>query len=212
VAVIAIRLRPGAGESFARTLAWLGLAFALVRIGGNTISFWIYDRAYDRELVALDHVPEGTRLLSFVGTQCNVPWAMTRLEHLPGIALVRKRAFSNEQWSMAGAQLLRTTYPAARGYAHDASQMVTEFKCRGEFWRSLNRSLANFPRDAFDYVWLIRPPPYDPNLTRGMVAIWRSGNSVLFRIVDHNPLAPDQTSAQPAPVNQAAPSRQAPRA
>jgi hypothetical protein len=212
VAVIAIRLRPGAGEAFARRLAWLGLAFALIRIGGNTISFWMYDRVYDRELAALDHVPEGTRLLSFVGTQCKPPWAMSRIEHLPGIALVRKRAFSNEQWSMAGAQLLRTTYPAARGYAHDASQMVTQVKCRGEYWRSLDQSLAGFPRDAFDYVWLIRPPPYDPKLTRGMVPVWRNGDSVLFRIVDHNMLAPVQLSPQPAPVPQPAPSRRETRA
>ena len=196
VAVIAIRLRPGSGMRFARGLAWLGLAFAIVRIGGNTISFWMYDRTYDRELVALDHIPHGTRLLSFVGAGCQQPWAMSRLEHLPGIALVRNRAFSNEQWSMAGAQLLRTTYPQAGGFAHDASQMVTAVRCPHEAWRSLDQSLEQFPRGAFDYVWMIRPPAYDPNLTRGMQAIWRSGSSVVYRIVDHHQLP------QPHPLYQ----------
>ena len=149
------------------------------------------DGETDRELVALDHIPERARLLSFVGTSCRQPWSMSRLEHLPGIALVRNRAFSNEQWSMLGAQLLHTTYRAARGYAHDASQMVTPVRCRNEAWRSLDQSLRGFPRDAFDYVWLIRPPAHDPALTRGMVPIWRSGDSVVYRIVDRNPLPPE---------------------
>jgi hypothetical protein len=191
VAVIAIRLRDGASRRFARGLAWLGLAFAAVRIGGNTISFWMLDRVYDRELAALDHIPKGARLVSFVGQVCRQPWSMSRIEHLPGIALVRNRAFSNEQWSMLGAQLLHTHYPAAKGYAHDASQMVTAQRCPHEVWRSLDQSLKGFPRDAFDYVWLVRPPAYDPKLTRGMVPIWRSGSSVVYRVVDHNPLPPD---------------------
>ena len=191
VAVIAIRLREGAGTLFARRLALMALAFALVRIGGNTVSFWMFDRVYDRELAALNHIPERARLLSFVGTSCRQPWSMSRLEHLPGIALVRNRAFSNEQWSMLGAQLLHTTYRAARGYAHDASQMVTPVRCQNEAWRSLDQSLRGFPRDAFDYVWLIRPPAHDPALTRGMVPVWRSGSSVVYRIVDRNPLPPE---------------------
>jgi hypothetical protein len=193
VAVIAIRLREGASRRFARNLAWLSLAFAVIRIGGNTISFWMFDRVYDRELQALDHIPKGARLVSFVGTVCRQPWKMSRIEHLPGIALVRNRAFSNEQWSMLGAQLLHTTYRPARGYAHDASQMVTETRCPHEMWRSLNQSLKGFPRDAFDYVWLIRPPAYDPALTRGLVPIWRNGSSVVYRVVDHNMLPPEPT-------------------
>jgi hypothetical protein len=51
-------------------------------------------------------------------------------------------------------------------------------------WLPLNEALATFPRDAFDFVWLIEPPRYDPALTKGMQPIWRSGNSVLFRVVD----------------------------
>jgi hypothetical protein len=190
VAVIAIRFREPASAAFARTMAGLALLFVALRIGGNTISFFILDRTYDRELAALDHVPEGARLVSFVGTRCGQPWRMSRLEHLPAMAIVRRRAYSNDQWDMAGAQLLRTRYYAARGYAHDASQMVTEKKCKYEYWRSLDQSLVGFPRDAFDYVWLIQPPRYDDRLTRGLQPIWRSGTSVLYRVVDRNPVAP----------------------
>ncbi|HEX5184927.1 MAG TPA: hypothetical protein VFW19_17445 [Allosphingosinicella sp.] len=199
VAVIAIRLRDPS-PAFARALALLGMAFVLLRIGGNTISFWMLDRAYRQELPALDHVPEGARMVSFVGTYCNQPWNMSRLEHLPAMAIVRRRAYSNDQWSMAGAQLLRTIYTQGRGYAHDASEIVTERRCRGEYWRSIDQSLAGFPRDAFDYVWLIRPPPYDPALTRGLQPIWRNGTSVLYKVVDRTPAAlPPPAGAAPVP-------------
>ena len=55
-------------------------------------------------------------------------------------------------------------------------------RCRGESYRTINQNLAAVPRDAFDYVWLIGPPPYDPRLTQGLQPIWRNGRSVLFRV------------------------------
>ncbi len=182
VAVIAIRFRDTAGARFTRLVGIAALAFVLLRTGGTTVSFWLYDRAYDRELRALDHVPHGARLVSFVGTTCARPWKMSRFEHLPAMALVRKRAFSNDQWSMAGAQLLRTVYEPGLGYRRDPSQIVVDRPCGGEFWRPIDVSLRGFPRAAFDYVWVIDPPPYDPAAAAGLQPVWRSGTSVLYRV------------------------------
>ena len=189
LAVAVLAIRPGADQSasFVRGVALAGLAFFLLRIAATTVSFGLYDRDYDRELRALDHIPPGARLVSFVGMSCRTPWAMTRLEHLPGIALVRREAFSNDQWSMAGAQLLATDYPPAAGFDRDPSQFVTRLQCHGELWRSLDASLRDFPRNAFDYVWLVQPPAHDARLTAGLQPIWRSGSSVLYRVVDRRP-------------------------
>lgn len=194
IAVIAIRPRPGMSTRGATTLAFAGLAFFLVRIGGTTASFWLYDRSYDKELKALDHLPVGARLVSFIGDDCRNEWFMTRLDHLPGLALERRMAYANDQWSMAGAQLLTTHYRIARGFAHDPSQIVTSTQCPREFWRPISRSLALFPRDAFDYVWLIEPPVYDPKYDAGLVPVWRDGRSVLFR-VNHAEPVPQYTAA-----------------
>jgi hypothetical protein len=184
VAVIAIRMKESAKPGFMRAIAIAGLAFVLVRIGANTVSYWLYDQRYDRELAALHHVPEKARLVSFVGTTCRRPWMMTRLEHLPAMALVRKRAFSNDQWSMPGAQLLSTIYKEGYGYRRDPTQMVVRRSCRGEFWRPIEVSLRNFPRHAYDFVWVIDPPPYHPSAAVGLQPIWRSGTSVLYRVAD----------------------------
>ena len=187
VPVLAIRVRPAMSLRAQRAIALAGLAFFLARTAGTTISFYLYDRDYDRELAALDHLPRGARLVSFVGVPCIQPWTMSRREHLPGLALVRRDAFSNDQWSMAGAQLLIADYPAGRGFSHDPTQIVTLNPCRGEIWRTVGEALTEFPRGAFDYVWMIRPPPYDPRLAEGLQPIWRSGSSVLYRVVDRSP-------------------------
>jgi len=184
VALIAIRPRPEAPLMFRRAIALVALGFFLVRIGGNTASFWLFDRAYDRELAALDKVPRGARLMSYVGKGCNEPWLMHRFEHMPGLALVRREAFANDQWVAAGAQLLRTHFPTGWHYARDPSQIVTWRKCRGQVWWPLNRSLAHLPRERFDYVWMVVPPRYDPRLMAGMTELWRSGSSSLWRIDD----------------------------
>ena len=189
IALVAIRLRENVTAAFTRGLVVAGLAFVLVRTAATTVSLWLYDRSYDRELAALRHVPHGARLVSFVGRNCREPWAMSRLLHLPGMAIVRRRAFSNDQWTMAGAQLLDVHYWPGWPFIRDASEVVTYRPCRGEVWRTMNQALFSFPRDAFDYVWLIQPPPYDPRLTQGLQPIWRNGRSVLYRVVDRAPLA-----------------------
>ncbi|MGA9583087.1 MAG: hypothetical protein WBR13_14085 [Allosphingosinicella sp.] len=188
-AVIAIRYRPAWAGKAGGALAAAGLLFAGARLAGNTLSFWMYDRTYDRELAAIDHIPRGARVVSFVGVECRKGWRQTRLEHLPALALVRRDAFSNDQWSMSGAQLLTTRFPAERNwFSRDPSQQVSARTCGGEQWLTLDQSLALFPRDKFTHVWLIAPPKADPALLRGLRPVWQSGTSVLYRVADPRPI------------------------
>lgn len=182
IAIVAIRFKEQASFGLQRAIAIAGLAFFLVRTGGSTVSMWLYDQRYDRELAALDHVPHGARMVSFVGRPCVEPWAMSRLLHIPGLAIVRNHAFSNDQWTMAGAQLLHVRYRPGWPFIRDATQVVTAYRCPHEVWRPIELALEIVPRDAFDYIWLINPPPYDPKLTWGLEPIWRSGTSVLYRV------------------------------
>ena len=189
IAIIAIRPRVGLSMRGAAALAIGGLAFFLVRTAGTTISFWQYAKSYDHELAALEKLPVGVRLVSFVGETCYNEWTMTRLQHLPGLAMARRLAYTNDQWSMPGAQLLTVKYAAAMRYAHDPSQIATANGCPIRWWRPITVSLVKFPRNAFDYVWLISPPPYDRRLEAGLIPVWRSGTSGLFKIDHGSPAA-----------------------
>ena len=182
IALLALRPKANISHATAATLAALSLTFFAVRIGSNTISFWLFDRDYDRELAALPAVPEGARLISFTAGNCGGRWAMTRLEHLPGMALVRRAAFSNEQWSMPGAQLLTVRYRDGGAFTHDPSEIVTPYRCKREVWRTADVALQTFPRDGYDYVWLINPPRYRPESVSDLTMIWSSGRSAVFRV------------------------------
>ncbi len=193
IAVIAIRV-PEGNLRLSRRLAIAGVAFFALRTAATTTSLYLYDERFDRELAALDHIPVGASVVSFVGRPCVEPWAMSRLHHLPAMATVRRNAFSNDQWTTAGAQLLDINYPEGGRFVRDPYQIVTENRCHGEYWLTIDQSLARFPRRAFDYVWLIDPPSYDPALTSGMAEVWRDGTSVLYRT--------SQAEAGAAPVPQ----------
>lgn len=189
VAIVGIRLRPGASARFAQGLALAGLAFFAVRTAGTTASFAIGDAQQDAQLEALDHVPRGARLVSFAGAGCGTPWAHTINWHLAAMAIVRRDAFSNDQWQMAGAQLLRVRKGDAGWFGADPSNVVVGGPCPNK-WRTLDWSLANLPRNAFDYVWLIDPPRFDPRGLRGMTLVWTKGTGALYRIVDRRMLSP----------------------
>ena len=122
---------------------------------------------------------------------------MSRLEHLPAIALERKLAYANDQWSMAGAQLLTARYRQAGMFAHDPSEIVTPGWCPREWWKPIDFSMARFPREAFDYVWLIRTPPFNSRYAGDLDRIWRSptGASALFK-VNHDRPAPQITDEE----------------
>ncbi len=181
VAVIAIRV-PEGHLKLSRALALAGIAFFAVRTIATATSLYLYDARYDRELAAVDHLPAGARVVSFVGRPCREPWAMSRLHHLPALATVRRNAFSNDQWTMAGAQLLSVRYTGGGRFVRDPSQIVTDARCGGEFWLTLDQSLRRVPRAAFDFIWLIDAPPHDPALTAGLTPVWRDGTSVLYRV------------------------------
>jgi hypothetical protein len=181
VAVIAIRV-PEGHLKLSRMLALAGLAFFAVRSIGTATSLYLYDARFDRELAALDHLPRGARVVSFIGRPCLEEWAVSRLHHLPALATLRRNAFSNDQWTMAGAQLLSVRYRGGGRFVRDPSQIVTDARCGGEFWLTLDQSLRRVPRAAFDFIWLIDAPPHDPALTAGLTPVWRDGTSVLYRV------------------------------
>ena len=119
------------------------------------------------------------------------------------MAIVRREAFVNGQWSMAGAQLLRIKYAPAKGFAEDPTQILRPKWCRDPRARTLEYSLAHFPRDAFDFVWLIdaRPArwPNQPDLRQ----VWHGPHSgALYRVVGSATAASETPKGSDRPATQ----------
>ena len=159
-----------------------GVAFYLVKTAATT--FTLASAANDQaaKLQALDHVPRGAAMVSLVGQDCRRLWTLPRNTHLPAMGIVRRHAFSNDQWAIEGANLLRVIYRQAGRFMADPSEIVKLPPCANRDHWTPTRSLAAIPRDAFDYVWLIDVPTYDPAAVRDMRPIWRGPGTLLYAV------------------------------
>lgn len=192
ILLVAIRLSPQVDGKTVGRIAALGIVFVVLRYAGNTVSFAIADRDTQRQLEALAHVPRGAAVLFLASDYTGEQWNMQRHTHLGSFVITRKLGFSNDQWQLPGAQLLRVNYDAAGEFASDPSEIVHPNSIiaqanrpdRKALMRSTQAALRQFPRDAFDFVWMVRPPDFDFRTPAGMTLVWRDGDSVLYRI-DH---------------------------
>jgi hypothetical protein len=171
------------GRKSLSRIAMAGAGFFVIRIAATTFSLASIDHEWRRELAALDQLPRGSRVFALVGETCVQPWAHRRTAHLPALAIARRAAFSNDQWRMEGAPLMRVELPQAGTFAYDPAQFALSAPCESApDRRPQAESLARFPRHAFTHVWLIQPHPIARGQLSGMTPLWRDGRSMLLRI------------------------------
>jgi hypothetical protein len=182
VGLLAIRFRSPQVTRTAQILAFAGMLFFAVRTAANTVSLARIADDQTAKLHALDHVPEGSRIISLTGMTCEEYWPLLRNAHLGAMTIVRRDGFSNDQWLLEGINLLDLKYRAAGYFAADPSQLVRPNTCRDKLHRQIDESLAALPRNDFDYVWLIDAPPYDQKLVADLPVAWRGPGSVLYRL------------------------------
>jgi len=133
------------------------------------------------KLHAIDVMPRGARVITLTGMPCTAYWPLLRNSHIGAMVIVRREGFSNDQWTLEGANLLDLKYRAAGYYAADPSQLVRPDNCRDRLHRTIDGSLAVLPRKDFDFVWLIDVPPHDPAIVADMKPVWRGPGSILYR-------------------------------
>ncbi len=179
VLLLAVRFRAETDYRLARTLAFAGLAFLLARTAATTVSLGISASHQQRQLVALDQIPEGARLAGLVWDKCDA-WALRRNDHLPSMVIVRRRGFANDQWPLAGSNLLSVNYAPAERFRFDPSEIVRYPGCRREGW-PVEWALRSIPRQAFDYLWLVDMPPIPRAWVTGWEPVWVGKGSLLLR-------------------------------
>jgi hypothetical protein len=182
VLLLAIRFRGPTNLRLGNALAVLALLFCATRLGANSWSLAVAANDQQAKLKALDHVPEGARVVSLVQLPCTDVWRLPRNSHLGAMVMVRREGFSNDQWVIEGANLLSLRYRAAGYFAADPSQIVRPNNCPDRLHQTIDRALATLPRNDFDFVWLIDPPAYDPRLVADLQPVWRNGTSILYRL------------------------------
>jgi hypothetical protein len=182
VLLLAIRFRGRIDYRLGSALAAAGLLFCVARLSATTLSLAIASNDQQAKLAALDHVPVGARVISLVGYSCGQTWPLPRDTHLGGMVIVRRDGFSNDQWTVEGANLMSLRYSRAGLFSADPSQIVRNNGCHVKNNWTIDNALSQIHRDRFDYLWMIEPGVYDPKLVAGMQPVWRGPGSILYRL------------------------------
>ena len=177
--ILAIRFKHETRFPLATWLAVAAVGFMLVRLAGTTASMAIAGARQNEQLKALDHVPVGSRVAVLVWDKCK-QWSLRRSDHLGAIATVRREAYTNDHWPMAGSSLLKVDYPAAGWFQRDPSQIVRDRGCRFEGWY-IDTALDYLPGPAFDYLWLVDMRPIPDEWLGGWQPVWSGEGSRLFK-------------------------------
>ena len=180
VVLLGIRAKSPPPPGLVTMLAITSTALFAAKIAVTTASLAIASNHQDRQLGALDHIPRGAPMVYLVGQPCTDFWPLFRQSHLGAMAIVRRHAFSNDQWVIEGANLLTVHYAAAGFFRGDASQMVSDNQCKRRIAPPIDLVMRIIPRRAFDYVWLVDVPRFNPASLHGYRKIWNSDGSSLY--------------------------------
>ena len=163
----------------ARTaLAAVTIGFFAVRIALTTVGWAERGRSLELDLAALDHVPYGARIASAAPRRTCQSWPDNSLEHLPGLAIVRRDAFVSTVWNIPGQQPMQPILPP--GTPPSERVFLTYSSCKGT---SPARWLSQLRRGNFDFVWMFRDRA--PDATRNwLTPVYRGPQGTLYAI-DH---------------------------
>ena len=152
------------------------------RTAANTASLAMAGADQKAKLQAIEHMPQGARVVTLTGMPCHAYWPLLRNSHLGAMVVVRRNGFSNDQWLLEGVNLLELNYDSAGYYAADPSQLVRPDGCADPLHRAVTDSLRRIPREHFDFVWLVDVPRYDEAAVKDLQPVWRGPGSILYRV------------------------------
>ncbi len=184
LALIAIRVEPG-NVLLAKRLAMVGLSFFTIRLVTSTVAFALFAQGQVAASRGAEALPLGTAVLVLVNEPAADNWDNPRLGHIAGLAVARRRVFTNEQWTLPGQQLIRSRHPGAAPLEGDPSQLVYPKTVSGG--TDFDRALATFDRHTFRFVWTIGFPAGRAHQS-DLMPIWRDDHSALYRVITPLPL------------------------
>jgi hypothetical protein len=130
------------------------------------------------DLAVVKALPRHAQMVMFRAVDCPppMPWLLDRRTHLGGYALARRHAFSNDQWDVPGAQLLKIHNSVVGEFATEGSVLAFETPC------ALGPSVASKAErvpSAVPFLWVVWSG--QPRRLTGWNLVARSGGSVLYR-------------------------------
>ncbi|WP_095013117.1 hypothetical protein [Tsuneonella mangrovi] len=182
-ALCAFRIEDDENFKLEGVLVLFGIAFMLARLATNTASFAMWSETISKETAVIEDLPYGSELVSQIVLPCRsfVLLGKERRTHLASYALLNRHAFSNDQWSITGQQLLTIHNRDAGAFQREGSQIADS--CKGP--RNIERRASAIP-EQISMLWVLWTVP--PRRLPGWRPIRFEGSSVLY----------DRIAARPA--------------
>jgi hypothetical protein len=189
------------GVAQARWVALTGFALVALRLAVTAMGFSAYQRDYEAQLAALDHIPLHSRVITLGESHCDATehWRYDRRAHLGELLQVYRRSWSNGQWDTDGGHLTQVRWRPSEAFYHDPSQHYWAKDCLKpgtvDRW-TFEQAMTALPFGRFDYLWLIGRHPAVA-ASPSLVPVWSGPDgSMLYRA------SPKAVSATPAPISQ----------
>ena len=174
LALVAIAVPAAQAQRFALA----GAAFFGMRMVTTTAAFALFAAGQAAALRALPALPVGSGVLVLVKEPSSGEWRNARWTHIAGMAIARRRVFTNEQWALPGQQLIRPLHPRAAPLDRDPSQLVYPPEYRTT---DFDAAIAGFDRATFQRVWTIGFPAGRAH-ARDLVPVWSDSVSTVYRV------------------------------
>jgi hypothetical protein len=175
-----LALRDTGDARSGKVLMTLALAFLALRLALTGYVYAEREADLERQLAALDAIPEHARLATLVEVPCHEEWALPWFSHIGSVALVRKHAFANDQWANSSMNPLRVGFPAGR-FAADDRQLF--FPARCGMSPTLAQSMRDLPAHAFTRLWVLGVAPDAIPRRPDLQMIWHQDDAAVFRVV-----------------------------
>ncbi len=181
---------PSSSTRVGSIVAIAGLTMFLGRTAVMTADWRRWSGEAEQDLAALAIVPVGARIATFACIDDCVGetgWRLNGYDHLPGLAIPRRRVFINNEWDITGNGLL-PIYNHGRGYNDVSSVLVVpRVSPQGPHGLTVDQRLATLPRDRFDFVWVFNQP-FDEAKFPWLKPLYRGPVGVMFAIVRSPPV------------------------
>lgn len=181
--------------------AWLwraGWAFVALRLILTLVSYALFGQQVRDEGAAIARIPRGSSVLVLVNRPCKRAWALSRMDHFGSMALVRRDAFVNDQWTVAGSHMVQVRAPNTAPFDRDPSQFAYDGPCAKQIFPQFDDVIARFDRRGFDHVWTIGFPSGRAH-AGDLQPIWHNASSALYRV--QSPIAAATTAGRASASN-----------
>ena len=167
--LLLLSIAPAANPRREKLLLAAGAMIFLIRTVGIALSWRQASAVLEQRLTILDSVPRGSRMgFVAVHSDCRTQWVLNPDRKIPGLAIVRRDAFTNTMFKVEGADLMTIRDPNDRALWFDTSEDVEALCPAGLVDRqALAARLNAMARDRFDTIWIWGADRKDLSTPRG---------------------------------------------